>query len=258
MLILKKSKSLNTKMEQKWLDSAGINHFWMIWRFEFLISQLKKNKINITKNLKIMDLGCGNGILSNQLEKKFKIKIDRIDGNEETLKLNKNVNGKLICYNIKDKKQNFKNKYDIIFIFDVIEHVKNDLGFLENALFHLKSNGIIIINVPSIKVLFSKYDHAVGHLRRYDISNFNILENRLKIKKISISYWGFILLPILLLRKLILLFHRQKNFEKIVNSGWKTNKYLNTFFKFLMKIELNVFNKPFYGTSLMVFYKKNK
>ena len=156
MLILKKSKSLNTKMEQRWLDSAGINHFWMIWRFEFLISQLKENKINITKKLKIMDLGCGNGILSNQLEKKYKIKIDRVDGNEETLKLNKNVNGKLMCYNIKDKKKNLKDNYDIIFIFDVIEHVKNDFNFLKNTLFHLKSNGIIIVNVPSIQKLFSK------------------------------------------------------------------------------------------------------
>ena len=57
MKILKNSKSLNTKMEQRWLDSAGINHFWMIWRFKFLIFQLKKEKINIKKKMKIMDLG---------------------------------------------------------------------------------------------------------------------------------------------------------------------------------------------------------
>ena len=49
MKILKNSKSLNTKMDKQWLESAGINHFWMIWRFKFLIFQLKKEKINIKK-----------------------------------------------------------------------------------------------------------------------------------------------------------------------------------------------------------------
>ena len=43
-----------------------------------------------------MDLGCGNGILSNQLESKFNIKIDRIDANEETLLLNKKIKGKVV------------------------------------------------------------------------------------------------------------------------------------------------------------------
>ena len=74
MKILKKSKSKNTKMDNMWLDSAGINHFWIKWRFEFLLKQLKKNNISINKKLKIMDLGCGNGILSNQLESKLNIK----------------------------------------------------------------------------------------------------------------------------------------------------------------------------------------
>ena len=52
MKILKKSKSLNTKMDQRWLDSAGIKHFWMNWRFKFLITQLTENKIQIKKKVK--------------------------------------------------------------------------------------------------------------------------------------------------------------------------------------------------------------
>ena len=102
-------------MDNMWLDSAGIKHFWMKWRYKFLLKQLKKNNISINKKLKIMDLGCGNGILSNQLESQFNIKIDRVDANEETLLLNKKIKGKLICYNVNTKSKKVKNYYDIIF-----------------------------------------------------------------------------------------------------------------------------------------------
>ena len=133
MKILKKSKSKNTKMDDMWLDSAGIKHFWMKWRYKFLLKQLKKNNISINNKLKIMDLGCGNGILSNQLESQFNIRIDRVDANEETLLLNKKIKGKLICYNVNTKSKKVKNYYDIIFLFDVLEHVKKDVNFLKNT-----------------------------------------------------------------------------------------------------------------------------
>ena len=49
MKILKKSKSLKTKMNQKWLDNAGINHFWMSWRFYFLMNLIKLKKIKLLR-----------------------------------------------------------------------------------------------------------------------------------------------------------------------------------------------------------------
>ena len=57
---------------------------------------------------------------------------------------------------------------NIIFLFDLIEHVKNDKKFISDTLFHLKKDGYLLINVPSLEFFFSKYDVAVGHLRRYD------------------------------------------------------------------------------------------
>ena len=256
MKILKKSKSKNTKMDNMWLDSAGIKHFWIKWRFEFLLKQLKKNNISINKKLKIMDLGCGNGILSNQLESKFNIKIDRIDANEETLLLNKKIKGKLICYNINTRSKKIKNYYDVIFLFDVLEHIKKDVNFLKSALFHLKKKGFLIINVPSVSILFSNYDYAVGHLRRYNFSDFEIIRKKLKVNARSIQYWGTLMLPILIIRKIVLSFYNKKNFKKIIEKGWKTNKFLNCIFKLIMSFEIKFFNNSSIGTSLMVIFKK--
>ena len=256
MKILKKSKSKNTKMDNMWLESAGNNHFWMQWRFKFLLKQLKINNISINKKLKIMDLGCGNGILSNQLENKFNIKIDRVDLNEETLLLNRRVKGKLICYNINNKLKKLKNYYDIIFLFDVLEHVKNDINFLKNTLYHLKKDGLLIINVPSVSILFSNYDYAVGHLKRYDSSDFEIIKKKIKVNFKTITSWGILMLPVLLIRKIMLSFYKKKDFKKIIEKGWKTNKFFNFLFKLIMSVEIKLFNNSLIGTSLMVIFKK--
>ena len=211
-----------------------------------------------------MDLGCGNGILSNQLESQFNIKIDRVDANEETLLLNKKIKGKLICYNVNTKLKKVKNYYDIIFLFDVLEHIKKDVNFLKNTLFHLKKKGFLIINVPSISVLYSNYDYAVGHLRRYNSSDFEKIRKKLKVNARSIQYWGTLMLPILLIRKIILSFYNKKNFKKIISINLirikiKKNIFsrdLNFIFKLIMSFELKLFNNSSIGTSLMVIFRK--
>ena len=137
-----------------------------------------------------------------------------------------------------------------------MEHVKKDVNFLKNTLFHLKKKGFLIINVPSVSILFSNYDYAVGHLRRYNSSDFEIIRKKLKVNARSIQYWGTLMLPILLIRKIILSFYNRRDFKKIIEKGWKTNNFLNFIFKLIMSFELKFFNNSPIGTSLMVIFRK--
>ena len=58
--------------------------------------------------------------------------------------------------------------FDTILYIDVIEHIADDSLELEKAKSHLKKNGILIILVPAFNILFSPFDKAVGHHRRYN------------------------------------------------------------------------------------------
>lgn len=57
--------------------------------------------------------------------------------------------------------------YDAVLYIDVIEHIKDDKEEILLATQFLKPGGTLIILVPAHQWLFSPFDRAVGHYRRY-------------------------------------------------------------------------------------------
>jgi SAM-dependent methyltransferase len=58
-------------------------------------------------------------------------------------------------------------KYDAILYIDVLEHIEDDSKELETAAKHLGPGGYLIVMAPAHDFLFSPFDHAIGHYRRY-------------------------------------------------------------------------------------------
>jgi 2-polyprenyl-3-methyl-5-hydroxy-6-metoxy-1,4-benzoquinol methylase len=67
-----------------------------------------------------------------------------------------------------EKPKNTEGAYDSIIYIDVIEHIENDEAELAQTLPFLKKGGHLIILVPAHQFLFSPFDEAIGHFRRYD------------------------------------------------------------------------------------------
>jgi hypothetical protein len=59
--------------------------------------------------------------------------------------------------------------HTIIYI-DVLEHIEDDRGELEACAAHLRTGGRVIVLAPAHAWLFSPFDRAVGHYRRYSKS----------------------------------------------------------------------------------------
>lgn len=60
-----------------------------------------------------------------------------------------------------------KSRFDTILYIDVLEHIKNDNEEIEMAAFCLNDGGHLIILSPAFSSLYSKFDNAIGHYRRY-------------------------------------------------------------------------------------------
>jgi len=59
-------------------------------------------------------------------------------------------------------------RFDSILYLDVLEHIDDDRGELERAARLLRAGGHLIVLAPAHQALFSPFDQAIGHRRRYD------------------------------------------------------------------------------------------
>lgn len=93
-----------------------------------------------------------------------------------------NIQYKVIKGNIENLTDN--DYFDTILYIDVLEHIEDDHKELENATRLLSNNGKIIILSPAHQWLFSEFDRAIGHHRRYNKKSFTmIIPDRLKVLK---------------------------------------------------------------------------
>jgi 2-polyprenyl-3-methyl-5-hydroxy-6-metoxy-1,4-benzoquinol methylase len=58
-------------------------------------------------------------------------------------------------------------RFDTILYLDVLEHIMDDRGEVARAARRLRAGGRLIILAPAFQFLYSPFDQAIGHFRRY-------------------------------------------------------------------------------------------
>jgi len=255
IIVLSNQESLS--MDTEWFEYANSNHFWFNWRLHAALKQFKESGLNIKKKLHVLDIGGGMGILANQIEHSTNWNVDICDLDQQALKDCAQIRGHKFLYNIRDENKHMINKYDIVILYDVLEHIKITESFLKSCIAHLKENGLLLVNVPALQECYSIYDKEIGHYRRYNIEQINNEFSKLEVEVLDNRYWGLSLLPILVLRKFYLAISTtQKN---IIKTGFQPpSDLINKLFIYISKIELFILSKPLLGTSLLSIYKKTK
>lgn len=156
------------------------------YQCDFLEAEIKKYN---RKTVKILDFGAGIGTYSDML-KELGYKIDCVEPDPDMTKLLKK-NHKVYS----DIKQ-VKEKYDIIYSLNVLEHIEDDTKALADLKSRLSDKGEIILFVPAFNVIYNKLDKKSGHYRRYRKKDLEKLAKNTKLNLVSSKYSepiGFIL-----------------------------------------------------------------
>lgn len=66
-------------------------------------------------------------------------------------------------------------QFDSILYIDVLEHIAEDAAELVRACRHLAAGGNLIVLAPAYQFLFSPFDTAIGHHRRYNSTSLRAL-----------------------------------------------------------------------------------
>ena len=97
-----------------------------------------------------------------------------------------------------------REQYDLLLVFDVLEHLADERSFLDSLPHYLRPGGTLFLHVPALPLFFSTYDRAVGHLRRYGAGALEQLVGAIPGLSVRVSrYWGASLMPLLGIRKVI-------------------------------------------------------
>ena len=140
------------------------DHWWFQGRK--LIIKRFLDKLIFTNIPDILEVGCGTGanlVLLQKFGNVTAIEMNAYARNAAERILNKKILNGYLPDNLplKDK------KYNIICLFDVLEHVGNDQDSLKILNHYLDDNGYLILTVPAIPMLYGKHDKDLHHFRRY-------------------------------------------------------------------------------------------
>lgn len=215
------------------------------------------------KNDVFFDVGGGNGFVSNGLQNAGIETVLVEPGMSGVMNAKKRGVNNIICSTI----QNIDFKGELlnsVGLFDVIEHMEDDLALLNSLNECMAKDGYLFITTPAYKFLWSDEDIEAGHFRRYTLKSLkNILASAGFEVTYSTYFFAFLLFPIILLRTVpyILGFSKQrkKSLSERQSEHKVTRSFINRIIDVLLTFELKIISrrmKMFFGGSCLVVARK--
>ena len=144
-----------SKLSEEWWDVNGKFkplHMFNPIRIEYITEnikkhfKIKKDKTNSLEGLKILDIGCGGGLISEPMTR-LGAKVTGIDASEKNIniaKMHSMESGLEINYvNTSPEKLEDFETYDVILNLEIVEHVDNVDLYIKSCQKLLKKNGLM-------------------------------------------------------------------------------------------------------------------
>jgi SAM-dependent methyltransferase len=156
----------------------------------------------------------------------------------------------------------WKDRWDVAFLLDVLEHVPQDLEALRQTAMALRPGGLLFVTTPALKFFWSYNDELAAHVRRYSRSDFARLAANTGLALKFCRYFMFFLSPMLWLSRLagpnLKTMSKQAIHELIRRTHRVPTTSLNGLLKFIFNLETPLgLRVPFpWGTSILGVFQK--
>lgn len=165
-------KEYQTEIDK--IAQAEDENFWFKSRSNLILQIFNKF---ISKKSKVIEIGAGTGNIARKLSNSgYSLSIGEIHPSGIKYALEKNNEHLSIpIYQFDIMSNPFRNEFDVVCFFDVLEHIKADKKALKNINKMLVKGGRIVLTVPAHMWLWCEEDEVSNHFRRYDISSLKTI-----------------------------------------------------------------------------------
>ena len=177
-------------------------HWWFVARRDVIQSFIKMQMPQGSTS-KVLEIGCGVGGNVGLLSQSGQYR--GIDMHKPAIDYcsEKYPQFEFQCTRVEDIPQEFSsNKFDSIYLLDVLEHIDDQVAILKSAQNYLTPSGKILVTVPAFEFLWSPHDEFVHHVRRYTKAGLKKVLEDAGYNVERISYFNSILFPLALIQRL--------------------------------------------------------
>jgi len=223
-------------------------HWWLSSRRKMVLDWIEQRYPRRT-DLHILDVGCGTGLMLQEMQPYGTV--EGVELSDEALEFCRQRG----CRNVRKASAMelpFADaSFDVLTAVDILEHMDDDRGALQEWARVLKPGGRLFIFVPAHRWLWSLQDEISGHRRRYTAPSLRSLVERAGLRLERQSYVSTLLFPVIFLGRLWLKVYRRFKDVKTENDlhpAW-SNGLLTRIFRAEIPF-LRHANLPF-GASLL-------
>jgi len=185
------------------LFAAEDRHFWFRVRKRVIGALTQQLVAEFPPGYRFLEIGCGNGNVLQALEQVCAGgSVIGIDLFSEGLRFARSrVTSPLVQADIYAPP--FKTAFEMIGLFDVLEHLPDDTDILAHVWTMLPPGGALMITVPAYKSLWSYADRHANHKRRYSRQELEqkLLDAGFKVE--YITYYMMSIVPLVWLGRIL-------------------------------------------------------
>ena len=248
------------------LLSIEDRHFWFCSRNRVIAALVRQIIPTLPPDYRVLEVGCGNGNVLRFLEQVCRLGgVMGMDLFIEGLRFARDrVNCALVQGDINAPP--FEMPFNLLCCFDVLEHLPDDVRVLKDLHSMLAENGVLLLTVPAHMSLWSYFDEASHHCRRYGLEE---LETKLVAAGYQVEYTTYFMVGILPLiwagRRLAGLRARRQgqgetDVDQLASGELRIFPVINSFLSRLLAPEAGMIagrrRLPF-GTSLLALVRKS-
>lgn len=170
-------------------------HWWFSGRRTILSRMIES--LDLPRNSRILEVGCGTGGNLEMLARYGDVSAFEMDADARAIASRKTNNH----YDIRaghcpDQIPFHDQRFNLICMFDVLEHIEQDTEALIAVKQLLAKNGRILMTVPAYQWLWGRHDEFLHHRRRYSRKGLRRKLEDAGLHPTKISYFNTFLFPV--------------------------------------------------------------